>query len=53
MELENKSELTFSFMYAPEVTVSGKNSIAGASGGGEANISMSQTSLGVGYGWNF
>lgn len=52
-ELANKSELTFMYMYAPESTVNGSSSIPTAFGGGEANLSMSQTSMGVAYGWKF
>ncbi len=51
--LQNKSELTVAVMYAPKNTVSGSNSIPGSMGGGEANLSMSQYSLGVAYGWKF
>ena len=49
--LANKSAVTAFVMYAPEVTVNGNSSTPGTSGA--ANISMSQTSFGVGYGWNF
>lgn len=52
-ELASKAELTFMFMYAPENTVNGNGSIPTAFGGGEANLTMSQTSFGVAYGWNF
>lgn len=51
--LQNKSELTFAFMYALEKTVKGSNSIPSGFGGGEANLTMSQISLGVAYGWKF
>jgi len=51
--LANKSEVTFMYMYAPENTVSGSGSIPTAFGGQEANLTMSQTSYGVAYGWNF
>ncbi len=51
--LQNQSELTFSFLYAMENTVSGSNSIPASFGGGEANLTMSQMSLGVAYGWKF
>ncbi len=49
--LENKAELTAFAMYAPEVTVTGTTSTPGTAGA--ANITMSQYSLGVGYGWKF
>ncbi len=51
--LQNKSELTVAVMYAPKKTVSGSNSIPSGFGSGEANLSMSQYSLGVAYGWKF
>ncbi len=51
--LQNKAELTVAVMYAPKKTVSGSNSIPAAFGGGEANLSMSQYSVGVAYGWKF
>ena len=52
-ELANKGELTFMYMYAPEVTVNGNGSIPATFGGGEANLTMSQNSFGMAYGWNF
>ncbi len=51
--LQNKSELTFALMYAMEKTVKGSNSIPAGFGSGEANLTMSQISLGVAYGWKF
>jgi long-chain fatty acid transport protein len=51
--LASKSELSFSFMYAPTVEVHGSNSIPAMMGGGNANLEMRQFSLGVGYGWTF
>jgi long-chain fatty acid transport protein len=43
-------ELTFGLMYAPEVTVEGENSIdPTAMGGGEANLNMSQMTIGLSY----
>jgi long-chain fatty acid transport protein len=47
------SELTFSYMHAFEKEVNGSGSIPMAFGGGEANLRMSQDSLGIGYGWKF
>jgi len=52
-ELENKSEVSFMYMYAPEVTVNGSGSIPTSFGAGEANLTMSQNSFGIAYGWNF
>ena len=51
--LENKAELTVSYMHAFENTVSGSSSIPAGYGSGEANLTMSQDSLGVAYGWKF
>lgn len=51
--LANKSELTVAYMHAFENTVNGANSIPGGFGGGEANIGMSQNSLGIAYGYEF
>jgi len=51
--LANKSELSFSFMYAPTVTVTGVNSIPPAFGGGNVNLKMQEMSFGVAYGWKF
>ena len=49
--LANKSEVNAFVMYAPEVTV--KGSVPGQGASGNADITMSQTSFGVGYGWKF
>jgi len=49
--LANKSEISAFAMYAPEVTVYGNTNTQGSSG--NANLTMSQTAFGVGYGWNF
>ncbi len=53
--LANKAELTVAYMHAFENTVNGSGSIplGGGFPGGEANIGMSQNSLGVAYGWKF
>jgi len=45
------SELSVSYMHAFENTVRGKQSIPASFGGGEANLSMSQNSLGIAYSW--
>lgn len=51
----DKSEITIGYMHAFKKTVSGSNSIAPGNppgfGGGEANLTMSEDSLGVAYGW--
>jgi long-chain fatty acid transport protein len=47
-------ELTVSYMHAFERKVNGAGSIPAVPyGGGEANLRMSQNSLGVAYGWKF
>ena len=52
--LANKDELTVSYMHAFKKTVNGTNSIPMAPyGGGEANLRMSQDSLGIAYGIKF
>ena len=55
--LANNSELTFMYMYAPENTVKSTSAIPdafnGGAPGGQSDLSMSQTSYGVAYGWNF
>ena len=55
--LENKSEVSFSYIHAFEENVNGSGSIppgspgVGGFGGGEANLKMYQDSLGIAYGW--
>ncbi|MGB4813312.1 MAG: outer membrane protein transport protein [Methylophilaceae bacterium] len=52
--LPNKAELTFAYAHAFENTVNGVNSIPNNPlGGGNANLSMYQDSLGIAYGWQF
>ncbi|MCU0765343.1 MAG: outer membrane protein transport protein [Burkholderiaceae bacterium] len=51
--LANKSELSFSFMYSPSVTVTGVDSIPPAFGGGNINLTMKQYLFGAAYGWRF
>jgi len=51
--LQNKSELSFMFMHAFKKTVNGNGSIPASFGGGEANLTMSENSYGVAYGWKF
>ena len=46
-------ELTFAYMHAFSNTVNGSNSIPPTAGGGNANISLSENSFGVAYGWKF
>ena len=41
------------YMHAFESKVNGAGSIPAGYGGGNANLRMSQDSLGVGYGWKF
>ncbi|MBI1173770.1 MAG: long-chain fatty acid transporter [Sideroxydans sp.] len=49
--LANKAELTVAYMHAFKKTINGTNSIPVAYGGGEANLSMYQDSIGIAYGW--
>ena len=53
--LENKGELSVSYVHAFENRVNGSNSIPAGPppgyGGGEANLKMYQDALGVAYGW--
>jgi long-chain fatty acid transport protein len=46
-------ELTVMYMHAFENEVNGSNSIPAGFGGGNANLRMSQDSLGVAYGWKY
>jgi len=52
-QLSKESELTVGYMHAFEKKVNGAGSIGAAFGGGEANLRMSQNSLGVAYGWRY
>jgi long-chain fatty acid transport protein len=49
--LADKSEITVGYMHAFKQTVNGAGSISPLQGGGNANLSMSEDSLGVSYGW--
>jgi len=53
MALSSASELSFMYMHAFEKKVDGSGSIPAGFGGGEANLRMSQDSLGVAYGWKY
>lgn len=51
-----KTEVSFSYMYAPSNSVSGTSmfdGIAGARAGGTETVRMSQKALGVQFGWKF
>ena len=50
-KLVNKSEVTLAYVHAFKKSVNGVNSIPGGLGGGNANISMYEDSIGVTYGW--
>ena len=50
-KLADKSEISFYYMHAFRKTIYGNGSLAGA-GGGESNLTLSEDSLGVSYGWN-
>ncbi len=49
--LPNKAELTVSYMHAFTKTLNGSNSIPAGFGGGNANLSMYEDSIGIAYGW--
>ncbi len=48
-KLDDKSDLTFAYMYAPKNTVTGTSALSGT----PETIRMSQQSLGIQYGWKF
>jgi long-chain fatty acid transport protein len=48
MNVDKNSEVTFAYMYAPKVTLSGPSGLAGTD-----TIHMSQQSLGAQYSWKF
>jgi long-chain fatty acid transport protein len=52
-KMGTNGELTVMYMHAFEKEVNGSGSIPLAMGGGEANLRMSQNSLGVAYGWKY
>lgn len=51
--LPNKAQLSVSYIHAFDNTIHGTNSIPANFGGGNANLSMYQNSVGVAYGFNF
>lgn len=53
LEMSKTSELSFMYMHAFDKKVNGSGSIPLAFGDGEANLRMSQDSLGVAYGWKY
>lgn len=54
LELSKISELTIMYMHAFEKKVNGSGSIPAVPfGGGEANLRMSQDSLGIAFGWKY
>ena len=52
-KMGTNGELTVMYMRAFEKEVNGSGSIPLTMGGGEANLRMSQNSLGVAYGWKY
>ncbi|MBU6504430.1 MAG: outer membrane protein transport protein [Betaproteobacteria bacterium] len=50
-KLPNKGELTVAYMHAISKTVNGSGSIPAGFGGGNANLTMYEDSLGISYGW--
>jgi long-chain fatty acid transport protein len=53
VETSKTSELTVMYMHAFEKKVNGSGSIPAGFGGGEANLRMSEDSVGVAYGWKY
>jgi long-chain fatty acid transport protein len=54
LEMSKTSELTLMYMHAFEKKVNGSVSIPAVPfGGGDANLRMSQDSIGVAYGWKY
>jgi long-chain fatty acid transport protein len=49
--LANNSELSVAYVHAFQQTVNGSGSIPPQLGGGEANLTMHEDSIGVSYGW--
>jgi long-chain fatty acid transport protein len=52
-QVSKQSELTVGYMHAFENKVNGSGSIPPGFGGGEANLRMSQDSLGIAWGWKY
>jgi long-chain fatty acid transport protein len=50
-KLADKSEVSVAYVHAFKQTVNGSGSIPPQMGGGEANISMHEDSIGISYGW--
>lgn len=49
--LADKSEISVAYVHAFSQTVNGSGSIPGPLGGGEANLTMHEDSIGISYGW--
>jgi long-chain fatty acid transport protein len=50
-KLKDKSEITVAYVHAFSQTVNGVGSIPAQFGGGNANLTMHEDSIGIGYGW--
>ena len=50
-KLADKSELSVAYVHAFKQTVNGSGSIPTAFGGGNANLTMTEDSIGISYGW--
>lgn len=50
-KLADKSEISVAYIHAFKQTVNGSGSIPPQMGGGEANLSMHEDSIGISYGW--
>jgi len=49
--LADKSEISVAYVHAFKKTVNGSGSIPASFGGGEANLTMTEDSIGISYGW--
>ena len=50
-KLADKSEISVAYVHAFKQTVNGSGSIPTAFGGGNANLTMTEDSIGISYGW--
>lgn len=50
-KLADKSEISVAYVHAFKKTVNGSGSIPPQMGGGEANLTMTENSIGISYGW--
>jgi long-chain fatty acid transport protein len=50
-KLADKSEISVAYVHAFKKTINGSGSIPAGLGGGEANLTMHEDSIGISYGW--